>query len=428
MKNFDTYYKLNEDDSAGPDLSQILQGIDPNVKISEADYVIDPDGQLINMVKVRSIMGDAINQLCTMIDKGLSEYFRDMSIIYTYNNCKTFQTDGRRFAVNPTFFMNVYQAGVEKNGGDPGGGIAYIAFILLHECFHVMLGHCEDPRVLDLVYKGSLEKDRVNYAMDAVINWMIENSTIDTSGDEDEWVFRGITKEIGGVFSEKYSSMDWPEVYNNVEDEEVLDNMDAVIFKHIDPIPAEMEDKWYEGFIDGYNEVIETLRSKHLVESVNNIYGMSLLESQNDALTAILHAKDKTAEEKAALIYQLLGDDINGDEEAEEDDTDDNSGSTSSGGSSSGSSSSTMTQEEKDMLAMSEYEKGKIYGSTFAAYVFNNNGNAEYVKKHIFPDIELPDIPPMKKLKKDVMLNVGAFVDLASLTKELLKDKNVKTI
>ena len=419
MKNFDTYYKLNEDDSAGSNLSQILQGVDPNVKISEADYVIDPDGQLINMVKVRSIMGDAVNQLCTMIDKGLSDYFRDMTIIYTYNNCETFQTDGRRFAVNPTFFMNVYQTGVEKNGGDPGGGIAYIAFILLHECFHVMLGHCEDPRVLDLVYKGSLEKDRVNYAMDAVINWMIENSTIDTSGDEDEWVFRGITKEIGGVFNEKYASMDWPEVYNKVEDEEVLDNMDAVIFKHIDPIPSEMEDKWYEGFIDGYNEVIEALRSKHLVESTNNIYGMSLLESQNDLLTAILHATDKTAEEKAALIYQLLGNDINGDEEEEEEDADD---------SSSTSSSSTMTQKEKDMLAMSEYEKGKIYGSTFAAYVFNNNGNAEYVKKHIFPDIELPDIPPMKKLKKDVMLNVGAFVDLASLTKELLKDKNVKTI
>jgi hypothetical protein len=256
--------------------------------------------------------------------------------------------------------------------------------------------------------------------MDAVINWMIENSSYDA---DDNYFFKGVTKECGGVINEIYNMMDWPEVYDKVPDEEVMRDMDSVIFKHIDPIPNGMTDDWYNGFLDGYNEMLDMLKKQRLIESVGKIYYTnSLLEgdSNNNVITSILHAKGKTPEEKAQMIYDLLGDDINGDEEATDD--------TTSGGASGGASNGTSGNDEEDVARMSEYDKGKIYGTTFAAYIYNCNGNSDYVKKHIFPDIQLPDVPAMKKLNKDSMLNIGAIVDLGAITDELLKDKNVKII
>jgi hypothetical protein len=389
--------------------------------MDEADLVIDPDGNIINMVKVRSIIGDAIDGLATMVDQSLAEYIANMNIVYTYNDCPTFQTDGKRIAINPTFCMNIYQAGADKTpDGEDNKGLIYVAYVLLHELFHVMLGHCEDPRVIDLVYKGSLENDRVNYSMDAVINWMIENSSYDA---DDNYFFKGVTKECGGVIDEMYNMMDWPEVYEKVPDEDVMRDMDSVVFKHIDPIPNGMTDDWYNGFLDGYNEMLDMLKKQRLIESVGKIYHTnSLLEgnSNNNVITSILHAKGKTPEEKAQMIYDLLGDDINGDEEATDDMT--------SGGASDGAFNGTSGNDDEDVARMSEYDKGKIYGTTFAAYIYNCNGNSDYVKKHIFPDIQLPDVPAMKKLNKDSMLNIGAIVDLGAITDELLKDKNVKII
>ena len=420
MKNMQKYYKLNEE-TDGQDLANILQGLDPKLKMDEADLVIDPDGNIINMVKVRSIIGDAIDGLATMVDQSLAEYIANMNIVYTYNDCPTFQTDGKRIAINPTFCMNIYQAGADKTpDGEDNKGLIYVAYVLLHELFHVMLGHCEDPRVIDLVYKGTLENDRVNYSMDAVINWMIENSSYDA---DDNYFFKGVTKECGGVINEVYNMMDWPDVYGKVPDEEVMRDMDSVIFKHIDPTPNGMTDDWYNGFLDGYNEMLDMLKKQRLIESAGKIYHTnSLLEgdSNNNTITSILHAKGKTAEEKAQMIYDLLGDDIDGDEEATDDMT--------SGGASGGASNGTSGNDDEDVARMSEYDKGKIYGTTFAAYIYNCNGNSDYVKKHIFPDIQLPDVPAMKKLNKDSMLNIGAIVDLGALTDELLKDKNVKII
>lgn len=420
MKTIQKYYKLNEE-ADGQDLVKILQGLDSNLKMDEADLVIDPDGNIINMVKVRSIIGDAIDGLATMVDQSLAEYIANMNIVYTYNNCPTFQTDGKRIAINPTFCMNIYQAGADKTpDGEDNKGLIYVAYVLLHELFHVMLGHCEDPRVIDLVYKGSLENDRVNYSMDAVINWMIENSSYDA---DDNYFFKGVTKECGGVINEMYNMMDWPEVYDKVPDEEVMRDMDSVIFKHIDPIPNGMTDDWYNGFLDGYNEMLDMLKKQRLIESAGKIYYTnSLLEgdSNNNVITSILHAKGKTPEEKAQMIYDLLGDDIDGDEEATDDMT--------SGGASVGASNGISGNDDEDVARMSEYDKGKIYGTTFAAYIYNCNGNSDYVKKHIFPDIQLPDVPAMKKLNKDSMLNIGAIVDLGAITDELLKDKNVKII
>lgn len=420
MKNIQKYYKLNEE-TDGQDLAKILQGLDNNLKMDEADLVIDPDGNIISMVKVRSIIGDAIDGLATMVDQSLAEYIANMSIVYTYNNCPTFQTDGKRIAINPTFCMNIYQAGADGTpDGEDNKGLIYVAYVLLHELFHVMLGHCEDPRVIDLVYKGSLENDRVNYSMDAVINWMIENSSYDA---DDNYFFKGVTKECGGVINEMYNMMDWPEVYEKVPDEEVMRDMDSVVFKHIDPIPNGMTDDWYNGFIDGYNEMLDMLKKQRLIESAGKIYYTnSLLESNsnNNVITSILHAKGKTPEEKAQMIYDLLGDDIDGDEEATDGMT--------SGGASNGTSNGTSGNDDEDVARMSEYDKGKIYGTTFAAYIYNCNGNSDYVKKHIFPDIQLPDVPAMKKLNKDSMLNIGAIVDLGAITDELLKDKNVKII
>lgn len=422
MKNIQKYYKLNEE-TDGQDLAKILQGLDNNLKMDEADLVIDPDGNIINMVKVRSIIGDAIDGLATMVDQSLAEYIANMSIVYTYNNCPTFQTDGKRIAINPTFCMNIYQAGADGTpDGEDNKGLIYVAYVLLHELFHVMLGHCEDPRVIDLVYKGSLENDRVNYSMDAVINWMIENSSYDA---DDNYFFKGVTKECGGIINEMYNMMDWPEVYEKVPDEEVMRGMDSVVFKHIDPIPNGMTDDWYNGFIDGYNEMLDMLKKQHLIESAGKIYYTnSLLESNSNnnvnVITSVLHAKGKTPEEKAQMIYDLLGDDIDGDEEATDDMT--------SGGASNGASKGTSGNDDEDVARMSEYDKGKIYGTTFAAYIYNCNGNSDYVKKHIFPDIQLPDVPAMKKLNKGSMLNIGAIVDLGAITDELLKDKNVKII
>ena len=420
MKTIQKYYKLNEE-TDGQDLAKILQGLDSNLKMDEADLVIDPDGNIISMVKVRSIIGDAIDGLATMVDQSLAEYIANMSIVYTYNNCPTFQTDGKRIAINPTFCMNIYQAGADRTpDGEDNKGLIYVAYVLLHELFHVMLGHCEDPRVIDLVYKGSLENDRVNYSMDAVINWMIENSSYDA---DDNYFFKGVTKECGGVINEVYNMMDWPEVYEKVPDEEVMRDMDSVIFKHIDPIPNGMTDDWYNGFLDGYNEMLDMLKKQRLIESAGKIYYTnSLLEgnSNTNIITSILHAKGKTPEEKAQMIYDLLGDDIDGDEEATDDMT--------SGNASGNASNGTSGNDDEDVSRMSEYDKGKIYGTTFAAYIYNCNGNSDYVKKHIFPDIQLPDVPAMKKLNKNSMLNIGAIVDLGAITDELLKDKNVKII
>lgn len=418
------YYKVNEEDSGVITFDPDKMHVTITKDMDEADYVIDPDGQFIDMVKVRKIMGQAIDALVTTIDEGLSHYFANMPIIYTYNNCPTFQTDGVRLAANPTFFTNIYNLGASKTGPDDDvdKGIVYIAYILLHECFHAMLGHCDDPRVIELIYKGALEKDRVNYSMDAVINWMIENSAYDS--ELEQYIFKGVTEEIGGVLDPELSKLDWPQVYENVSDEKVMRSLDQVIFKHIDPVPEVHEEEWYRGFLDGYNEVLAQLRKDRLIESMVRVYQYPILESAsiNDVIGAILKDKKMTVEEKASRIYDLLGDDIDGDAEAEPDKT--------TGSSASNNSTATPEDEvgDKDMTDMTDYDNGKVYGTTFALYTFNCDGNPDYVKKHIFPDIELPELPEMKKRDRGTTIDISKVIDLNSFTSNLLKTGKAKII
>ena len=239
------------------------------VDINDADYVVTKDGKVIDMWKAKGILGDAMQQLIDEIDPMLSHYFSSMRINYTFK-IDTFAADSKILYVNPAFLINAYEM------DEPYGDVPMIAYILLHECFHVLYDHCTDKKGIELSMKSERDKRLVNEAMDYQINWVIENSTfnIDHNTGLIDFAFKGYTKMLDGCIDDRFKNMDWPEIYEVLkrEDDEANDEGKGVEVKENSKPPQKMSQEWYDGFMDGINKKLQELRDNRLIESACKIY------------------------------------------------------------------------------------------------------------------------------------------------------------
>ncbi len=433
IKN-ELYYKIYEEKNL-PNGSKDIQVVTTN-SIENANIVIDPDGHAINMDILRNLLNEAIDVMSDTFDMGLSDTFNNIRIIYDWEHCKTFQTDGKRIMINPSFMMNVY-----NSAKDSDDGITRIAYLLLHECLHIMFHDCDDPRAKAIRKKDLFLAKKVNIAMDAIINYIIEKSTYDIK--EDVYPFLGITNELGGyiigsgVIDSEYAGHTWEYIFTNLEDDKIK-NTKELIFKYVDPIPYENSELWYKGFREGFLEVTNKLRSMKLIESKIHLYFNSLNEdyySKPEQIERIFNDNSLTSEEKVNRIYDLLGEDIDGDTEVEqdaniEDNLSNNTNIDKENIQNINSDSSNIdqdNQDDQDSKILGEFDKGKIYGATFALYTYNCDGDIDYVRKMYFPNIALPNnIPPFKKIDKNSYVNIDRWVDLDSLSDDLLRSGTIK--
>jgi hypothetical protein len=260
-----------ETDSGLEKMKQLNQQADPegNTTVDEADIVIDNTGRKIRMDVVKAIVSDAIYQLLNMVDPGLIMYFNNINIIYTWR-VRTFGTTSSNLYINPSFLLYAFDK----------GDVVYIAYILLHEAYHVLLGHCDDPKSVELFKKGPRERKLANIAEDFQVNWLIENSTFDMEEDGKlVYPFEGATKDIGGYIDPTYAYLDWPAIY------EILDKLNSIEEPPEEPVepptiePQEQSEEWYKGFLEGIRKKIEELRKNRLIESSLKIYSNSLNEN-----------------------------------------------------------------------------------------------------------------------------------------------------
>ena len=122
------------------DLDRAIDTDGNDISIDDADIIIDPDGRPIDMRVVRAYVGLAVDGLVTMIDKTLVSYFNYINIFYTWQ-VRTFATSSTCLFINPSFLMNIFDK----------GDIPYIGYLLLHECYHVILGHTEDKKYKECI-------------------------------------------------------------------------------------------------------------------------------------------------------------------------------------------------------------------------------------------------------------------------------------
>ena len=425
------YYKILNEESLQFDPERTHIHLSNNLE--DCDYVEDPDGRIIPMVDVRKILSKAEDAIIETFAPGMDKIFSNMRLIPTYNNCKTLFTDGERISYNPTFIWNIYNLGRRNTQkGAIDRGLVYIAYLLMHEAYHIILLHCRDTRARKLLEKDAESNKICNYCMDLVINWLIECSSYDAKNKS--YPFDGVTKEIGGVIYDPETdselfSYDWNDIYDKIDPERALD-FNNVIIKHIDPVPTKQSQEWYNGFLEGYKYIFNRLQTENLIESKIHLYISPLLESDrysnSEKINVILADETTSSEEKAMAIYNILGGNINGDKEVNQDiDINDNSYSSNNMNDqySDNDNSYQDTSDIKDLNNETVYERGRIYGITFALYTYNCNGDAEYVINNYFPHIKLPlnVLPVMKKRNKGYFIDINQFVDLNKLTDDLLK-------
>lgn len=259
MKSFiinNLYNKLTEAKNIGE-----LENVLGQVNINDADFVITKTGKLIDMKRAKGILGDAIDQLITSIDPLLSTYFSSLRINYTFK-LNTFAVDGKVLFINPGFLINIFEI----------GDIQIVAYVLLHECFHVLFDHCYDKKGIALASISKEEKDRVNDAMDYQINWIIENSTFDLDDEGDlDYMFKGYTKTLNGCIDDRFKLMDWPEIYEILKNESITNKKGINVPEAKNP-PKKMSKEWYDGLMSGIDKKINELKGNKLIESNYKIY------------------------------------------------------------------------------------------------------------------------------------------------------------
>lgn len=239
-----------------------------SVDINDADFVVTNNGKLIDMNRVKAILGSAMQELIKNVDKMLAHYFAAMRINYTFK-LRTFAVDGKILYINPGFLINIYEM------PEPFGDIQMVAYVLLHECFHILYDHCNDKKGIEISKKSEKDKDLVNKAMDYQINWVIEHSTFapDQETGMMDFPFEGYTHMCNGCIDDRFKYMDWPEIYEILKKEDGSDDTgNGVEIEEAKSEPKKMSQEWYDGFMQGLNNKINQLRKDRLIESTCKIY------------------------------------------------------------------------------------------------------------------------------------------------------------
>lgn len=235
------------DDGGGSDYSPHVFNVN-DTQSEDAKYLrldCNPP-RLVNMKRLLTAM-KAIGQDLAANYRYIYEVYDSLDVLFTDNpHIQTMATDSTSIFINPVFAEDI----LERLGDNVG--IAVMEFIIIHECFHVLFGHCKQFARNHAKFPDAL---KVNYAQDYEINYVIENFIF----EEFENKFKGITKIAGGLINDDYGEqgLTWEEIYDICDDPVV----------ETDKI--EMSNEWKKGFTDGYNAVLNDLKAEGLLEKYN---------------------------------------------------------------------------------------------------------------------------------------------------------------
>ncbi len=205
---------------------------------------IDAQGNIYDIKTIKACINEAKNE--AMHDfPALGSILGNVNISPVNDiDIDTFATDGNSIVYSPRFAQHLIDMG--------GGGSFYIEYVLLHEALHVLFAHCEQG---EREFQKYPNHDLVNIATDLEVNYTLENY-LRIPGSDEYQPFKGVTHEEGikGHYDDKYADMLWEDIYDD------LHPRDKKVEKE------KTSDEWKAGFIDGYNEIINELKNKKLIE------------------------------------------------------------------------------------------------------------------------------------------------------------------
>lgn len=171
-------------------------------------------------------------------------------ILFTdHPKIRTMATDGVSIFMSPAWI----QALIDKFGNVKGALV--IEYVIIHECFHILYDHCTS-------YNNDLENYhdplKLNHAQDYEINYAIEKYLF-SEDDNGKIVniFDGITNDAGGLINDDYGrkGLLWEDIYDTMPFVERIDGREKT------------SQEWKDGFLEGFNKVMEELRKDNLVEN-----------------------------------------------------------------------------------------------------------------------------------------------------------------
>ena len=190
----------------------------------------------------------------TVIDICLRNIAENLPPVYLYLNAKdlfytdspyvdTMATDGRSIFINPAWVELI----LTELGR--GRGAVAIEFTLVHEVMHIVFHHTVDEKNARDKFPDHM---RANIAQDLEINYWIENYA-NTKSEPD--YFKGISKDAGLLYDEKFSDMTWESIYPEIN---VPDKKDKQKKK--------MPEKFKRGFEDAIAGYFDKLRKEKVIE------------------------------------------------------------------------------------------------------------------------------------------------------------------
>lgn len=202
---------------------------------------IKQDGTPVDMEIVEDTLEAAIQDLAINYPS-IESVIKHKDLIFTDNPyVPTMATDGVSIMMNPAFceyLINEF-------------GPISLEYVLIHECLHILFDHCAK-------HQENLDKysddEKVNYAQDYEINYVIENFMREGLGEKS---FEGITEQIGGLYNEEYGKkgLTWEEIYP------ILPSIKRTNTKRA------TSSEWKRGFSDAYSDFLDEMRKKKMIES-----------------------------------------------------------------------------------------------------------------------------------------------------------------
>lgn len=222
----------NKKETFAPSLNEALGG---------GKTWIKADGTPVDMELVEDVLEAAMQDL-SINYPSIETVLKHKDLIFTDNPfIDTMATDGISIMMNPAWCEYI----INKFGP------ISLEFVLIHECLHVLFDHCGKHR--DNLDKYS-DAEKVNYAQDYEINYVIENFIREGLGEKS---FEGMTNALGGLYSEEFGKkgLTWEEIYP------VLPAIKRKVVR------TSTSPEWKRGFADAYNDFLKEVKKSKMIES-----------------------------------------------------------------------------------------------------------------------------------------------------------------
>ena len=253
--------KIVRKNSAGVEKTDLVI-IDPNTVMPDGTYDSNSIG----------ILNSILNKCADMIlDMGDEEYnpfayiINRLDFVYTYYQNPTAATNDEYMFINPTFWGELYDKGIEwcKIKGleeKIDNVLSCNLYVFLHEIMHDALDHIEEWKTMQSSYP---DHGRANIAMDYVCNKTIEKMFPQ---------LRGIGNYLKLYYDDRRGDKHW------------VDEYEAGGFPPLPPTPAQnISDDMKRGYKEAFNEIRELLggsipdndvySKRSAINKIKSIYG-----------------------------------------------------------------------------------------------------------------------------------------------------------